>query len=121
MSFEGFSRYMSSSECLLFSKEFNNVYQDMHHPLNDYFISSSHNTYLVSDQLVGPSDIWGYERYVFEVLNFLHFKTLGSSYWCLPPLVGIPSKNRLCILGNHIRKSHFDLHISWRPSLWVTM
>ncbi|KAK1341339.1 hypothetical protein QTO34_017744 [Cnephaeus nilssonii] len=61
MSFEGFTRYLCSSECLLFSKEFNNVYQDMHHPLSDYFISSSHNTYLISDQLLGPSDIWGYE------------------------------------------------------------
>ncbi|XP_066217223.1 1-phosphatidylinositol 4,5-bisphosphate phosphodiesterase zeta-1 [Saccopteryx leptura] len=61
MSFEGFTRYMCSSECLLFNNEFKKVYQDMHHPLQDYFISSSHNTYLVSDQLVGPSDIWGYE------------------------------------------------------------
>lgn len=70
MSFEGFSRYLSSTECLIFSKEFTKVYQDMHHPLNDYFISSSHNTYLVSDQLVGPSDIWGYERYLFGFLYF---------------------------------------------------
>ncbi|XP_036314765.1 1-phosphatidylinositol 4,5-bisphosphate phosphodiesterase zeta-1, partial [Pipistrellus kuhlii] len=61
MTFEGFTRFLNSSEFLLFSKEFNNVYQDMHHPLNDYFISSSHNTYLISDQLIGPSDIWGYE------------------------------------------------------------
>nr|XP_012640969.1 1-phosphatidylinositol 4,5-bisphosphate phosphodiesterase zeta-1 isoform X2 [Microcebus murinus] len=60
MSFEGFTRYMDSPECLLFKHECKKVYQDMTHPLNDYFISSSHNTYLVSDQLVGPSDIWGY-------------------------------------------------------------
>ncbi|XP_021527650.2 1-phosphatidylinositol 4,5-bisphosphate phosphodiesterase zeta-1 [Aotus nancymaae] len=60
MSFEGFTRYMNSSECLLFKNECRKVYQDMTHPLNDYFISSSHNTYLVSDQLVGPSDLWGY-------------------------------------------------------------
>ncbi|KAM7114764.1 1-phosphatidylinositol 4,5-bisphosphate phosphodiesterase zeta-1 [Molossus nigricans] len=60
MSVEGFIRYIYSSECLLFNSEFEKVYQDMHHPLNDYFISSSHNTYLISDQLVGPSDIWGY-------------------------------------------------------------
>ncbi|XP_024431685.2 1-phosphatidylinositol 4,5-bisphosphate phosphodiesterase zeta-1 [Desmodus rotundus] len=60
MSFEGFTRYLCSSDCLLFNNEFGKVYQDMHHPLKDYFISSSHNTYLVSDQLVGPSDIWGY-------------------------------------------------------------
>uniref|UniRef100_A0A8C8ZZI3 Phosphoinositide phospholipase C n=1 Tax=Prolemur simus TaxID=1328070 RepID=A0A8C8ZZI3_PROSS len=60
MSFEGFARYMDSPECLLFKHECKRVYQDMTHPLNDYFISSSHNTYLISDQLVGPSDIWGY-------------------------------------------------------------
>uniref|UniRef100_A0A0D9R6Y3 Phosphoinositide phospholipase C n=2 Tax=Chlorocebus sabaeus TaxID=60711 RepID=A0A0D9R6Y3_CHLSB len=60
MSFEGFSRYMDSRECQLFKNECRKVYQDMTHPLNDYFISSSHNTYLVSDQLVGPSDLWGY-------------------------------------------------------------
>ncbi|XP_053412125.1 1-phosphatidylinositol 4,5-bisphosphate phosphodiesterase zeta-1 [Nycticebus coucang] len=60
MSLEGFTRYMDSSECVLFKPECKKVYQDMTHPLNDYFISTSHNTYLVSDQLVGPSDLWGY-------------------------------------------------------------
>ncbi|XP_060050417.1 1-phosphatidylinositol 4,5-bisphosphate phosphodiesterase zeta-1 [Erinaceus europaeus] len=60
MSLEGFIRYMGSDECLLFNHECERVYQDMTHPLNDYFISSSHNTYLVSDQLLGPSDLWGY-------------------------------------------------------------
>nr|XP_048288455.1 1-phosphatidylinositol 4,5-bisphosphate phosphodiesterase zeta-1 isoform X2 [Myodes glareolus] len=60
MSFEGFARYMFSPECLLFKEKCKTVYQDMNQPLNDYFISSSHNTYLISDQLVGQSDIWGY-------------------------------------------------------------
>ncbi|XP_058937561.1 1-phosphatidylinositol 4,5-bisphosphate phosphodiesterase zeta-1 [Kogia breviceps] len=60
ISFEGFTRYMDSSECLLFNNKYESVYQDMTHPLSDYFISSSHNTYLISDQLVGPSDLWGY-------------------------------------------------------------
>ncbi|XP_058511787.1 1-phosphatidylinositol 4,5-bisphosphate phosphodiesterase zeta-1 isoform X2 [Ochotona princeps] len=60
MSFEGFTRYMGSSDCLLFKPEYRKVYQDMTQPLSDYFISTSHNTYLVSDQLVGPSDLWGY-------------------------------------------------------------
>ncbi|XP_054299253.1 1-phosphatidylinositol 4,5-bisphosphate phosphodiesterase zeta-1 isoform X7 [Pongo pygmaeus] len=60
MSLEGFTRYMNSRECLLFKNECRKVYQDMSHPLSDYFISSSHNTYLVSDQLLGPSDLWGY-------------------------------------------------------------
>lgn len=74
MSFEGFRRYMDSSECLLFDNKYDHVYQDMTHPLTDYFISSSHNTYLISDQLWGPSDLWGYIRYFFQFLNPLHLK-----------------------------------------------
>ncbi|XP_069705945.1 1-phosphatidylinositol 4,5-bisphosphate phosphodiesterase zeta-1 [Phaenicophaeus curvirostris] len=60
MSLEGFIRYMSSEDCSIFRKDHKTIYQDMNHPLCDYFISSSHNTYLVSDQLIGPSDLWGY-------------------------------------------------------------
>lgn len=79
MSFEGFTRYMGSPECLVFKTDCTEVYQDMNHPLNDYFISSSHNTYLISDQLLGPSDIWGYVRYLFLYLYSLHFTTFESS------------------------------------------
>uniref|UniRef100_A0A8D2LLF4 Phosphoinositide phospholipase C n=1 Tax=Varanus komodoensis TaxID=61221 RepID=A0A8D2LLF4_VARKO len=60
MTFEGFLRYMTSEDCALFKTEHRTVYQDMTRPLNEYFISSSHNTYLISDQLIGPSHLWGY-------------------------------------------------------------
>ncbi|NXE89629.1 PLCZ1 phosphodiesterase, partial [Menura novaehollandiae] len=60
MSFEGFIRYMNSDECSIFKSEHRTIYQDMHQPLCDYFISSSHNTYLIADQLMGPSHLWGY-------------------------------------------------------------
>uniref|UniRef100_A0A8C3JPW2 Phosphoinositide phospholipase C n=1 Tax=Calidris pygmaea TaxID=425635 RepID=A0A8C3JPW2_9CHAR len=60
MSFEGFIRYMNSEDCSIFKSEHRTVYQDMNQPLCDYYISSSHNTYLISDQLIGPSDLWGY-------------------------------------------------------------
>ncbi|KFW03077.1 1-phosphatidylinositol 4,5-bisphosphate phosphodiesterase zeta-1, partial [Eurypyga helias] len=60
MSFEGFIRYMISEDCSIFKSNHRTIYQDMNHPLCDYFISSSHNTYLISDQLVGPSHLWGY-------------------------------------------------------------
>ncbi|NXJ85156.1 PLCZ1 phosphodiesterase, partial [Trogon melanurus] len=60
MSFEGFIRYLISEDCSVFQNDLKTVYQDMNHPLCDYFISSSHNTYLISDQLIGPSDLWGY-------------------------------------------------------------
>ncbi|XP_031794237.1 1-phosphatidylinositol 4,5-bisphosphate phosphodiesterase zeta-1 isoform X3 [Sarcophilus harrisii] len=60
MTIEGFIRYMNSDDCLLFKKDCTHVYHDMTRPLNDYFISTSHNTYLISGQLIGPSDLWGY-------------------------------------------------------------
>ncbi|XP_062990484.1 1-phosphatidylinositol 4,5-bisphosphate phosphodiesterase zeta-1-like isoform X2 [Elgaria multicarinata webbii] len=60
MTFEGFIRYMMSEECSVFKVQHKNVYQDMSYPMCDYFISSSHNTYLIQDQLVGPSHLWGY-------------------------------------------------------------
>ncbi|XP_062472731.1 1-phosphatidylinositol 4,5-bisphosphate phosphodiesterase zeta-1 [Pezoporus occidentalis] len=60
LSFEGFIRYMASEECSVFKSHHRTVYQDMNYPLCDYFISSSHNTYLISDQLIGPSHVWGY-------------------------------------------------------------
>ncbi|NWT50071.1 PLCZ1 phosphodiesterase, partial [Erythrocercus mccallii] len=60
MSFEGFVRYMNSEECSIFKSQHRTIYQDMNQPLCDYFISSSHNTYLIADQLMGPSHLWGY-------------------------------------------------------------
>ncbi|KFV11355.1 1-phosphatidylinositol 4,5-bisphosphate phosphodiesterase zeta-1, partial [Tauraco erythrolophus] len=60
MSFEGFIRYLNSEDCAIFRNDHRTVYQDMNRPLCDYFISSSHNTYLISDQLIGPSHLWGY-------------------------------------------------------------
>ncbi|NXG25360.1 PLCZ1 phosphodiesterase, partial [Grallaria varia] len=60
MSFEGFIRYLNSEECSIFKSQHKTIYQDMNQPLCDYFISSSHNTYLIADQLVGPSHLWGY-------------------------------------------------------------
>ncbi|MEE6477349.1 hypothetical protein FKM82_011484, partial [Ascaphus truei] len=60
MTFEGFTRFMSSSDNYICQKEHCMIYQDMTLPLSDYFISTSHNTYLISDQLVGQSHLWGY-------------------------------------------------------------
>uniref|UniRef100_A0A8C5MIB5 Phosphoinositide phospholipase C n=1 Tax=Leptobrachium leishanense TaxID=445787 RepID=A0A8C5MIB5_9ANUR len=60
LTFEGFARFMNSPDNHIFRKEHSVLYQDMTLPLNDYFISTSHNTYLLSDQLVGQSHLWGY-------------------------------------------------------------
>uniref|UniRef100_H3BYG3 Phosphoinositide phospholipase C n=1 Tax=Tetraodon nigroviridis TaxID=99883 RepID=H3BYG3_TETNG len=60
MTFEGFFRYMESKECCVFNQAHTSVYQDMDQPLSSYFISSSHNTYLTGDQLVGKSHLDAY-------------------------------------------------------------
>ncbi|XP_031138673.1 1-phosphatidylinositol 4,5-bisphosphate phosphodiesterase zeta-1-like isoform X3 [Sander lucioperca] len=60
MTFEGFLRYMESKDCCVFDQAHTSVYQYMGQPLTNYFISSSHNTYLTGDQLVGKSHLDAY-------------------------------------------------------------
>ncbi|KAK8739653.1 hypothetical protein OTU49_003452, partial [Cherax quadricarinatus] len=62
MLIDGFTRYLMSDECDLFDPSQRQVCQDMTQPLGHYFISTSHNTYLLEDQLKGPSSIDGYIR-----------------------------------------------------------
>ncbi|KAM7378865.1 hypothetical protein PAMP_004460 [Pampus punctatissimus] len=62
LSKDGFLMYLHHPEALVFNPEHKEVYQDMTQPLNHYFISSSHNTYLMEDQLTGPSSTEAYVR-----------------------------------------------------------
>ncbi|KAM3866434.1 1-phosphatidylinositol 4,5-bisphosphate phosphodiesterase delta-1-like [Diretmus argenteus] len=62
LSKDGFLMYLHQPEGLILKPEHREVYQDMSHPLNHYFISSSHNTYLMEDQLKGPSSTEAYVR-----------------------------------------------------------
>lgn len=66
MTFDGFLMYLSSSEGSIFNPTMVELYQDMTQPLCHYFISSSHNTYLLEDQIRGHSSVEGYIRYTFS-------------------------------------------------------
>uniref|UniRef100_A0A8C6LHE2 Phosphoinositide phospholipase C n=1 Tax=Nothobranchius furzeri TaxID=105023 RepID=A0A8C6LHE2_NOTFU len=62
MTFDGFLMYLGSSEGSIFNPQRRGIFQDMTRPLCHYFISSSHNTYLMEDQLRGQSSVEGYIR-----------------------------------------------------------
>uniref|UniRef100_A0A3B3TNQ7 Phosphoinositide phospholipase C n=1 Tax=Poecilia latipinna TaxID=48699 RepID=A0A3B3TNQ7_9TELE len=52
---EGFTSFMRSPTCDIFNPLHHEVNQDMEQPLCNYFIASSHNTYLTGDQLLSHS------------------------------------------------------------------
>uniref|UniRef100_A0A8C6SVA8 Phosphoinositide phospholipase C n=1 Tax=Neogobius melanostomus TaxID=47308 RepID=A0A8C6SVA8_9GOBI len=60
MTKDGFMMYMHKEDGSILNPEHKRVYQDMSRPLNQYYISSSHNTYLLEDQLKGPSSTEAY-------------------------------------------------------------
>ncbi|KAM3603914.1 uncharacterized protein V6R79_004013 [Siganus canaliculatus] len=62
LSKDGFLMYMHNPEAMILNPDHRAMYQDMNHPLSHYFISSSHNTYLMEDQLKGPSSTEAYVR-----------------------------------------------------------
>ncbi|XP_075807705.1 1-phosphatidylinositol 4,5-bisphosphate phosphodiesterase delta-4 isoform X3 [Microtus pennsylvanicus] len=62
LSKDGFLRYLCSKDGNIFNPDCLPVYQDMTQPLNHYYINSSHNTYLLRDQLCGQSSVEGYIR-----------------------------------------------------------
>uniref|UniRef100_A0A8D2CWI2 Phosphoinositide phospholipase C n=1 Tax=Sciurus vulgaris TaxID=55149 RepID=A0A8D2CWI2_SCIVU len=62
LSLDGFLSYLCSKDGDIFNPACLPIYQDMTQPLSHYFINSSHNTYLVGDQLCGQSSVEGYIR-----------------------------------------------------------
>ncbi|XP_016042741.2 1-phosphatidylinositol 4,5-bisphosphate phosphodiesterase eta-1 isoform X2 [Erinaceus europaeus] len=59
---EGFTNFMRSPTCDIFNPLHHEVYQDMDQPLCNYYIASSHNTYLTGDQLLSQSKVDMYAR-----------------------------------------------------------
>lgn len=61
----GFTNFMRSPAGDIFNPEHNQVNQDMTQALNNYFIATSHNTYLSGDQLLSQSRVEMY-AYVLQ-------------------------------------------------------
>ena len=97
----GMTRLLLSDEGDIFDANHLTVQQDMTQPVAHYFISASHNTYLLEDQLRGPSSVEGYIRALqsgcrcvksqftfFLLIHPLHFPFFfiffyWRSIWCL--------------------------------------
>ncbi|XP_015747809.1 PREDICTED: 1-phosphatidylinositol 4,5-bisphosphate phosphodiesterase eta-2-like [Acropora digitifera] len=59
---DGFTGYLLGPEGDIFNSQHSKVNQDMTKPLSHYFIASSHNTYLLGDQLTSNSSMDMYVR-----------------------------------------------------------
>ncbi|CAL8313311.1 unnamed protein product [Lota lota] len=62
ISMDGFARYLSSEENGIIPPEKLDQSEDMAMPLSNYFINSSHNTYLTAGQLAGSSSVEMYKQ-----------------------------------------------------------
>ena len=78
MSLKGFTTFLLSSDNSAFTDQHGKIYHDMTRPLADYYISSSHNTYLVGHQLVGESTIEGYIRALLHSCRSVERKRINS-------------------------------------------
>lgn len=81
MSLDAFTAFLLSSDNAAFKGQNGKVYQPMTHPLSDYFISSSHNTYLVGHQLVGYSTVEGYIRALLRSCRSVERMFTSTSYF----------------------------------------
>ncbi|XP_069766167.1 1-phosphatidylinositol 4,5-bisphosphate phosphodiesterase zeta-1-like isoform X2 [Narcine bancroftii] len=59
MTYNGFLRYITSTDCSIFNQDHAKVYQRMDLPMTTYFIASSQDTF-TSNQFIGQSDMNGY-------------------------------------------------------------
>lgn len=63
---DGFTSFLTSSDNSVFGEQATRISHDMTRPLSEYFISSSHNTYLIGHQWAGESTVEGYIRALLQ-------------------------------------------------------
>ena len=64
---EGLTNYLMSDENSPVFLDRLDIYQDMDQPLPNYYINSSHNTYLIGRQFGGKSSVE-----IYRQVNFAH-------------------------------------------------
>lgn len=62
ISYDGFRAFLTSHDNPATDSRDRQIYQDMTRPLPEYYLSSSHNTYLLASQWKGESSVEGYIR-----------------------------------------------------------
>ncbi|OBZ76452.1 1-phosphatidylinositol 4,5-bisphosphate phosphodiesterase delta-4 [Grifola frondosa] len=85
MTVKGFTSFLLSTENSAFADQHGKIYHDMTRPLPEYYISSSHNTYLVGHQLVGESTIEGYIRALLHSCRSV--ERGGHLRWDIEPMI----------------------------------
>uniref|UniRef100_A0A671MFA5 Phosphoinositide phospholipase C n=1 Tax=Sinocyclocheilus anshuiensis TaxID=1608454 RepID=A0A671MFA5_9TELE len=106
MTKDGFLMYLHQPEGLIFNPAHKSVYQDMKQPLNHYFISSSHNTYLLEDQLKGPSSTEAYIKALLKGCRCVELDCWDGSdgefclFWDFVAQQKIMAQHLISILGS---------------------
>jgi phosphatidylinositol phospholipase C delta len=77
LSLEQFTTFLSAPVNAVLDPSQRKVCQDMNRPLSDYFISSSHNTYLIGHQWKGESTVEGYVRALLAGCRSVESKSLS--------------------------------------------
>ena len=101
---------------LLIDRSINNVFnkekilrtQDMDHPMTDYFVNASHNTYLDGNQIIGNSSVGMYPYVLDNGTRFVDLDTFDNreeenepviTHWHFP-VGSIPFKDTLIAIKN---------------------
>jgi len=96
---DDFKRYMSS-EWMNALKDCGTDQELYDHPMTEYFISSSHNTYLIGNQLYGHSTIDGYKVALLAGCRCVEIDVWDGEVRLMP--IFVPFTFHLLIVALHI-------------------
>uniref|UniRef100_A0A8B9JRC2 Phosphoinositide phospholipase C n=1 Tax=Astyanax mexicanus TaxID=7994 RepID=A0A8B9JRC2_ASTMX len=123
MTIDGFQMYLLSPEGSIFNPAMLEQHQDMSQPLSHYFISSSHNTYLMGDQIRGHSSVEAYIRYKHTYTHkHIHISTsqypviLSIENHCSVEQQGTMAQHLTRILGDKLLRNALEGKGSDLPS-----